>query len=128
MEGTSPLRRLLVVDDDYGIRYIVGELLRWMGYEVVLAASGSDALALLPEGRFDGVLLDLVMPGMSGKEVLHEMRTRGFTMPVIIISGYEGLASDMLREGAQAFLVKPIDTKRLQDTLRLHLGHPASTE
>ncbi|HSN03662.1 MAG TPA: response regulator [Nitrospira sp.] len=122
MKAASPLRRLLVIDDDHGIRYILGELLRWMGYEVSLAASGTDALTMLPDGLFDGVLLDLVMPGMSGKEVLHEIRTRGFTMPVIIISGYEALASDMLREGAQAFLVKPIDTGRLRDTLALHLG------
>ena len=125
--GTLPSRRLLVVDDDHGIRYLMGELLRRMGFEAVLAASGGAALEMLTHRTFDGVLLDLVMPGLSGREVLHEIRRQGFEMPVIIISGYEGLASELLQEGAQAFLVKPIDPARLQDLLRLHLGLPANT-
>lgn len=116
--------KLLVVDDDEDTRFVIGEFLQFKGWQVALAASGEKALEMLGAEDFHGVLLDLMMPGMPGQAVLREIRARGFTMPIIIISGYGDLASDVLREGAQAYLPKPLDKSQLQQLLALHVGSP----
>jgi CheY-like chemotaxis protein len=124
MNSPSPDKHILLVDDDENTRLAVGDMLEWMGYRVTVAASGPEALDYLEHDRFDGVLLDLIMPGMNGRDVLREIRARGYTMPVIIVSGYRDLASDMQREGAQAFLLKPFPQHSLRELLALHIGLP----
>lgn len=116
--------RILVVDDDQDTRLVLRDWLNWLGHDVVVAASGPEALQQLSESQFDGVLLDLIMPEMNGLEVLRHMRARGLTTPVIIVSGYENFGANILEEGAQAFLVKPIDRGSLEASLSRHFGLP----
>jgi CheY-like chemotaxis protein len=104
---------VLVVDDDEAIRDVVAEVLREEGYDVVCAQNGAQALRQLEgDGRTDLVLLDLMMPVMSGWEVLEEMQSneRLSRIPVVIVSA-------MSAPGVREHLAKPIDLDRLLDTV-----------
>jgi two-component system, OmpR family, response regulator CpxR len=104
---------VLVVDDDEAIRDVVAEVLREEGYDVVCAQNGAQALHQLQgDGPTDLVLLDLMMPVMSGWEVLEEMQSddRLSRIPVVVVSA-------MSAPGASEHLAKPIDLDRLLDTV-----------
>jgi CheY-like chemotaxis protein len=104
---------VLVVDDDEAIRDVVAEVLREEGYDVVCAQNGLQALRELEgNGHTDLVLLDLMMPVMSGWEVLEEMQgnDRLSRIPVVVVSA-------MSAPGVSEHLAKPIDLDRLLDTV-----------
>jgi len=105
--------RLLVVDDLKDNRILLTRRLRARGYEVVEAADGFEALAIIACQTFDCVLLDVVMPGMDGFQVLRAIRERHSDrdLPVIMATVKDD-AQDVvqaLREGANDYIVKPID-------------------
>jgi CheY-like chemotaxis protein len=83
-----PSGRVLLIEDDLYERRRVGGIIESLGYRVTLAASGDEGLALLQDGHFDAVVLDLVMPGMSGLDVLRAARTeqRLGDVPFIVLS------------------------------------------
>lgn len=106
---------VLLVDDDDLIREALSDDLAAYGYEVTVAASGEEALRRLRAGpRPCALLLDLLMPGMDGAELLAKVRDEeGLAgLPVIVLTG---LASSKLKRllGAEAVLVKPFDTSEL---------------
>ena len=108
-------RTVLVVDDDEGVRAPVVRLLRSRGVAVLEAGDGGSALELMeqvPAGQVDLVLLDLTMPGKSGADTLRELRGRGDTTPVILVSGFspESMPNDVANHG---FIQKPFDGARL---------------
>ena len=108
-----PQKRLLVVDDDESNRDMLGRRLFRIGYDVRLAAGGKQALTALADEHIDLVLLDLMMPEMSGLELLREIRqTRPATeLPVIIVTANqdsEGVVS-ALRAGANDYITKPLE-------------------
>lgn len=111
-------RTILVVDDSRTSLRVIGGRLGAMGYMVVLADSGREALDLLSGRGFDLVLLDMVMPGMSGLEALAEIRTAPDTadMPVIMITALNDThgAVAALAAGADDHLAKPFDFDVLQ--------------
>ena len=80
--------RILVVDDDEGVREAIKMTLEYEGYECLFGRSGQEGLDLIARESPDLVLLDVKMPGMDGLEVLRRMRERGDTIPVIVISGH----------------------------------------
>ncbi|QSQ27023.1 sigma-54-dependent Fis family transcriptional regulator [Pyxidicoccus parkwayensis] len=115
---------VLVVDDEESVRTFLSELLGSAGYQVRSAASGAQALEMLSGGSFDAVLLDVVMPEMSGLEVLRRYRGAGGTAPVIVLSALAG-ADDAVRAmkmGASDYLAKPFGNDELQDALARALG------
>jgi two-component system response regulator AtoC len=115
---------VLVVDDEESVRTFLSELLGSAGYQVRCAASGSQALEMLSGGSFDAVLLDVVMPEMSGLEVLRRYRGSGGSAPVIVLSALAG-ADDAVRAmkmGASDYLPKPFGNDELQDVLARALG------
>jgi CheY-like chemotaxis protein len=79
--------RILVVDDDDTIRESLRLVLRSVGIEAVMADSGEGAIEAFDRGPFDGLIVDLMMPGMSGLETILALRARTPNLPVIIVSG-----------------------------------------
>jgi CheY-like chemotaxis protein len=116
---TPPPARVLVVDDNEALRDNLAEALTLEGYEPTVAADGSVALRLLDEAEFDVVLLDLVMPGVDGREVLARIRADPRLRPlrVIVTTGHSGPRA---RAGvpADAFLLKPFGVRELVAALR----------
>jgi CheY-like chemotaxis protein len=91
-ELPGPMQRVLVVDDDSDSRLLLGRMLTiWReDIQVVTAESGEQALKALEDGRIDAVLLDIIMPGMDGWQVLACMQERGYgDVPVVIISAQD---------------------------------------
>ncbi len=80
--------RILVIDDEAGVRDVLCELLSEEGHEVASAASGAEGLACFGAGRFDLVITDLAMPKLDGLEVTREVRRRDPTAICILISGW----------------------------------------
>jgi CheY-like chemotaxis protein len=115
----APLPRILVVDDNEALRENLAEALALEGFEPVPAADGAAALRRLDEGSFDAVLLDLVMPGMDGRELLGRIRgePRLAKLRVVVTTGYTGSKA---RAGvpADAFLHKPFGVRELLQALR----------
>jgi CheY-like chemotaxis protein len=85
--------RVLIVDDNDDVRRILGLRLRREGFEVAAAADGREGLAALRGGRWDVVLLDLVMPEVDGFEFLTELRGERAAPPVVVISQYDDPAN-----------------------------------
>jgi DNA-binding NtrC family response regulator len=117
---------VLVVDDEESVRTYVAELLGSAGYQVRTAASGSQALEMLAGNSFDAVLLDVVMPEMTGLEVLRRYRASNGSLPVIVFSALAG-ADDAVRAmkmGATDYLSKPFSNTELEQALARALGWP----
>ena len=107
--------RILVVDDEADIRESLDTLLAFEGYDVELAATGREGLRKLESREFDLVLLDLIMPEMSGLEVLDEIRGRDRELPVFLITAYGSVevAVSALKAGASDYFAKPWDNEKL---------------
>ncbi len=103
------MAKILLVDDEPGVLYALGEVVESFGHEVVAVSSGEAALASL-EG-VEAVLTDYSMPGMDGLVLLEAIRARDSTLPVILVTaqGSERLAVRAMKEGAYDYLVKPYD-------------------
>lgn len=110
---------ILVVDDDMYIGNMVEETLRLDGYEVLRAYSGTEALMVLDRERPDLVLLDLMLPGLSGEEVLPKIKN----IPVIILSAKVGIEDkvNLLMAGAADYLTKPFDISELKARIAVQL-------
>lgn len=113
--------RILVIDDEEGIRKSLKMILEYEGYEFFEAATGEDGLEMLRETvGIDLVLLDIKMPGKSGLEVLAELRERPFVPEVIMISGQGTIqtAVEATKLGAFDFLEKPLHRDRVLISIR----------
>lgn len=113
-------RRVLVVDDDPGVRDVIRSMLESSGYAVLLAANGKEAMRLLKSERADLILTDLVMPEQEGIETIKALRREYPEIKVIAMSGAFG--GDYLRIaaylGAHATLAKPIQMDKLLKLVR----------
>src|SRR5260370_37177781 len=119
---------VLVVDDEESVRTYVAELLGSAGYQVRTAQSGSQALEMLAGNSFDAVLLDVMMPEMTGLEVLKRYRAAHGASPVIVLSALAS-ADDAMRAmklGATDYLSKPFSSSELAQSLARTLGKPLS--
>jgi len=124
--------RVLAVDDIETNRLLVGELLAQLGVDGVLAESGEEALALASGQRFDLVLMDIRMPGMSGLETMAALRRLGGAWnhcPFVALTAH-AMPDDsqaLIDAGMQAVLTKPLDTDALEDLLANYMGLVLST-
>jgi CheY-like chemotaxis protein len=116
MEKPTAAGRLLIVDDSGLIRKVMVRRFEGLGYEVVEARHGWQALELVEQGNLDLVILDILMPDMSGLEVLKLIRETysAEELPVIVVSGRDDLkdVAESLRAGANDHLPKPLDFER----------------
>ena len=117
-------RRILVVDDDQGVRAALTQLLDYEGYETRTAANGTEALATTEQWKPQLVFLDVKMAGMDGLETLKRLRERDPAQIVVMISGHATIqnAVEATQLGAYDILEKPLDTDRILVTLRNVLG------
>ena len=107
--------RLLVVDDESGLREICGEALSDAGYEVVCADSGQEALSVLETSDVDLILSDFRMPNMSGVELLEQVKGKGFDPDFLIMTGFGTIetAVECIKMGAADYLPKPFNINHL---------------
>ncbi len=111
------MARILVVDDESEIADMLGDTLGTIGHEVTKAASGRTAMDFLALREFDLVLTDLVMPGMTGLELLRWIKESELEPEVIVLTGYADVPSavEAMRLGAYHYLAKPWDNAELKE-------------
>jgi len=113
---------ILLVDDEEILRDIGRDILETFGYTVLLAPDGESALELYKERRkhISLVILDLIMPGMGGKQCLEKLLKINPDTKVVIASGYsiDGHAKDALKAGAKAFVSKPYELNKMLQAVR----------
>jgi two-component system response regulator AtoC len=122
--------RVLVIDDDPGVRDYMEALVTRQGYRVFLAADAEQALADLDDTRPDVVTLDVVLPGMDGLETLQRLKQRVPEVPVVMLSGH-GQARNIveaMRLGASDFLRKPFEVEELELAFQKALEKRALTQ
>lgn len=113
------MKTIAIIDDDIHIGNMLAELLKKENYNILRAYSGTEALYLLSEKKPDLVLLDLMLPGLPGEEVLPKIKG----IPVIVISAKVDVDSkvNLLLSGAVDYLTKPFDTKELLARIAVQL-------
>ena len=109
------MAKLLVIDDSFLQRHILKRFVLNKGHEVVEVADGAAGLAAFQKEDFDAVLCDLLMPGMSGFDVLEAIRSSGSSAPVVIISAdiQKSTKEKCFELGANAFVNKPVEEQEL---------------
>jgi two-component system cell cycle sensor histidine kinase/response regulator CckA len=114
--------RILIIDDEYSVRNVLSLSLQHLGYEVEVAASGTEALELYQRspGGFDLVLLDMLMPQMSGDKVFFRLKELNQNIRVLLISGFasEDAIQSVLRSGGLGFIQKPFTIDELAKQVR----------
>ncbi|HAH19964.1 MAG: hypothetical protein A2Y00_09040 [Omnitrophica WOR_2 bacterium GWF2_43_52] len=119
------MSKILIADDEKTIRDIFLKFLTLQGYEVSLAESGSDAIAKLNADSFDMLIMDLMMPGIKGAEILREMRKNKKPVAVIILTGSVDAenSKDLNELGYDAgdILYKPVDLFELLEAIKRKL-------
>ena len=118
-------RRILIVDDEQGIRAALGQLLEYEGYKVRAESNAADGLTAFTQWKPHLVFLDVKMAGVDGLEALKRMREKDDTIPIIMISGHATIqtAVEATQLGAYDIMEKPLDTDRILVTLRNALAH-----
>ena len=111
---------LLIVDDDPEFRSTLVRRFLRRGYQVCEASDGSEALGLAERRQFDVAILDMVMPKMSGAELVRHVREKRPEVSILVISGYTGDSLDgaWLGENNAAFLSKPFTSQQLARRVR----------
>ena len=118
--------RLLVVEDEKSLNRVVSKRLENMGYEVVSNFNGEEALNSLKSDKFDAVIMDIMMPKVSGLEVLKSMGEQGINTPVLLLTAKDTVEDRVLGldMGAHDYLVKPFSfdelLARVRAMLRVH--------
>jgi two-component system nitrogen regulation response regulator NtrX len=118
-------RRILVIDDEQGIRAALGQLLEYEGYEVHTLANATDGIAEYQKWHPHLVFLDVKMAGMDGMDALRKLRELDPSATVVMISGHATIrtAVEATQAGAYEILEKPLDTDRILVMLRNALSH-----
>lgn len=113
-------KKLLIVDDQYGIRVLLYEVFGKEGYQTLQAANGKQALDIVKKDSPDLVILDMKIPGMDGLEILKEIKKMNTDIKVIMMTAYGEL--DMIKEatelGAITHFTKPFDIDELRQAVR----------
>jgi two-component system response regulator (stage 0 sporulation protein F) len=125
-EGTNLKKKLLIVDDQNGIRILLMEVFSSEGYETYQASNGKLALEIVRNVSPDLVLLDMKIPGMDGLDILKHIKSINPSIKVIMMTAYGEL--DMIKEatdlGAIMHFTKPFDIDELRQAVNQHLCMP----
>lgn len=112
--------KILIIDDEKGIRNTMKEILEFENHEISLAENGKEGLEAALNGSFDAIFCDIKMPGMDGTEVLDKLEESGCESAVIMISGHGDIdtAVECIKKGAYDFIQKPLDLNRILISLK----------
>ena len=117
---------ILLVDDEDKVLTVCRDSMKLLGYTVYTADSGDKAVGIFSEkaDAIDVVVLDMIMPGLSGKETYRRLKQINPDVRVLLASGYamEGQAEDILKEGCTAFIQKPFKMEQLSLTIQEIMG------
>lgn len=118
------MAKVLIVDDSFITRRHVRELLAADGHEVEEAAGGEEANQRLAQEKYDAMVLDLLMPGMTGQELLKTLRDKGLSMPILVLTAdiQRTTRQECLELGAAEVVNKPPDPDELRTKLAAALG------
>ena len=118
------MKRILIIDDDMHIGNVLEETLSKEGYKTSRAYSGTEALLVLSQSKPDLVLLDLMLPGLNGEDVLPKIKG----IPVIVVSAKVDIDNkvDLLLGGAVDYVTKPFNMKELLARISVHLKNAES--
>ena len=118
------MKKILIVEDDVNINNLLKEALSQKGYTCGQAFSGTEAALWLENESWMLVLLDLMLPGMTGEEVLQLIRRQGDT-PVIVLTAKDAMAEklDLLTSGADDYITKPFDINEVIARVQIQLRH-----
>lgn len=120
--------RVLLIEDTPRLAEAVAEILRKSGYGADIAHIGADGLAMALAGAYDVLLLDIMLPDMSGMDVLRELRESGSVVPVILLTARQGVGDRVagLDAGADDYLPKPFHASELLARIRAVTRRPAT--
>jgi FixJ family two-component response regulator len=123
----QPLPIIAVVDDEESVRLALARLLRGWSFAVSVYGSGEEFLRSLATSRPACVILDVEMPGMSGRDVQRALSTSDAQLPIIIVTAYNraDLRAACLADGAAAYFTKPLRSQHLIEALECVVGHPS---
>lgn len=113
------MKKILIVDDQQGIRLLLKEVFNNEGYETFLASNGIEAIQYVENNTIDCVLLDMKIPGMNGLEILKHIKSLFEKLPVLMMTG-DGdmnLVHNAKELGANHFFTKPFDIFEMKDTI-----------
>lgn len=116
------MKKILIIEDDQEINKLLQVIIKKLGASSVSAYSGTEGILQLKQQAFDLVLLDMMLPGMAGPEVLAQIRTDS-TVPVIVISAKDGMTTkvQMLKAGAEDYITKPFDQEEVAARIEVQL-------
>ena len=114
------MKRVLIVDDTRNIRIMLTSCLEIDGYQVMSAEDGKAVISLLQKEKFDLIFLDIKMPGISGTEILKQVRSIGLDVPIIIMTAFATIknAVECTKLGAVAYLQKPFTPDKIRTVLK----------
>lgn len=123
------MKKILIVEDDSNINEMISTSLGKAGYACFSAYSGTEAKLLLDSRQFDLMILDLMLPGMTGTELLQEIR-KNSSMPVLVLSAKDELDTkvDLLTLGANDYMTKPFELKELEARVLVQLRNGGDRE
>jgi len=113
-------KNILIVDDDHAMRFALSESLQSCGYEIEAVENGREAIRLFTKKKFDLVVSDMRMPGMTGMEVLKGVKKMSPDIPVILITAYGTVSTavEAMKEGAAEFIMKPFSLDDLEAVVK----------
>lgn len=116
-------KKILIVDDQFGIRVLLQEVLQREGYTIFQASNGPAALETVQKDNPDLILLDMKIPGMDGLEILRSIRKLDIDTKVIMMTAYGelNLIREAMEMGALAHFTKPFDIDELRQAVNAHL-------
>jgi len=122
--------RILVIDDDEGIREVFSTILRESGYEVDTAQNATEAIEKSRLNLYDLALVDIRLPDMEGTKLLEQLVDTTPKMKKIIVTGYPSLDNSVesLNKGADGYIMKPVDTATLLSMVEKHLNERRQEE
>jgi CheY-like chemotaxis protein len=111
--------RVLIADDDLTIRALLGDMLADLGHDVTAASNGMEAVDLAARDRPDLIILDFLMPRLSGLDAMKTMRQRGLSMPIVLLTAISDASMRELEgvERADAVMEKPFKKRTLEKAI-----------